>query len=97
MNGAKLMIREMERRDWKRVSEIYTQGLERGIVTFETICLTYDDWDREHLPICRYVVVEEGKVVGWIAVSPTSSRPSYRGSVEVSIYADDSYQRNWIS
>ena len=61
MNGAKLMIREMGRRDWKRVSEIYTQGLERGIVTFETICLTYDDWDREHLPICRYVLLKRVK------------------------------------
>lgn len=86
----------MERSDWKRVSEIYTQGLEKGIATFETICPTYEDWDRGHLPICRYVAVEEGKLVGWIAVSPTSSRPAYSGSVEVSIYVDDSCQRNGV-
>ena len=29
------MIREMERRDWKRVSENYTQGLQKGVTTFE--------------------------------------------------------------
>ena len=57
---------------------------------------TYEDWDRRHLPICRYVAVEEGKLVGWIAVSPTSSKPAYSGSVEVSIYVDDSCQRNGI-
>ena len=32
------MIREMEKMDWDRVSEIYIQGLEKGIATFETIC-----------------------------------------------------------
>lgn len=90
------MIREMKRTDWKRVSKIYTQGLEKGIATFETICPTYEDWNKEHLPVCRYVAVEEGNVVGWIAVSPTSSRPAYSGSVEVSIYVDDSHQRKGI-
>lgn len=76
----------MEKSDWSRVSEIYAQGLDSGIATFETTCPTYDDWDRRHLPNCRYVAVENGEVVGWIAVSPTSSRQAYSGSVEVSVY-----------
>lgn len=90
------MIRKMEKSDWERVSQIYTQGLESGIATFETTCPTYDDWDNRHLPKCRYVAVEEDKVVGWIALSPISSRPAYSGSVEVSIYVDESYQRKGI-
>ena len=42
------MIREMEKSDWARVSEIYIQGLEKGIATFETICPKYEDWDKKY-------------------------------------------------
>lgn len=90
------MIRKMENDDWIHVSQIYAQGLERGIATFETACPTYDEWDRKHLPNCCFVAVENGNVVGWIALSPTSARPAYSGSVEVSIYVDESYQRRRI-
>lgn len=90
------MIRVMEKSDWSRVSEIYAQGLDSGIATFETTCPTYDDWDRRHLPNCRYVAVENGEVVGWIAVSPTSSRQAYSGSVEVSVYIEESHKRRGI-
>lgn len=85
------MIREMEKSDWARVSEIYIQSLEKGIATFETICPKYEDWDKKHFSNCRYVAIEESNIVGWITVSPTSNRPAYRGSVEVSIYVDDEY------
>ncbi len=68
------MIHEIEKSDWHRVSEIYSQSLENGIATFERICPTYDDWNQRHLSFCRYVAVEKDKVVGWIAISPTSSR-----------------------
>lgn len=54
-----------------------------------------DDWDKRHLSNCHYVAIEEDNVVGWIAVSPTSSRPTYSGSVEVSIYVNDAYQGKW--
>ena len=70
--------------------------MENGIATFETLCPTYADWNESHLSCCRYVAVESGNVVGWIAVSPTSSRPAYKGCVEVSIYVDDSHKRKGI-
>lgn len=67
------MIRDMKKDDWESVSKIYVQGLEKGIATFETKCPTYDEWDKKHLSDCRYVAVEDGKVVGWTALSPTST------------------------
>ena len=94
--GAIILIRKMENDDWKRVSQIYAQGLESGIATFETECPSYGEWDRKHLPYCRYVSVEDDEVVGWIAVAPTSERPAYSGSVEVSVYVDKSRQRKGI-
>ena len=90
------MIREMEKDDWARVLEICAQGLEKGTATFETACPTYDEWDMRHLPSCRFVAVANSKVVGWAALSPTSSRSAYSGSVEVSVYVDDAYQRRGI-
>lgn len=90
------MIREMVPNDWKRVAEIYEQGLERGISTFNTECPSYEEWDKSHVKECRYVFVADEKVVGWIAISPTSGRCVYKGCVEVSIYIDGAYQGKGI-
>ena len=90
------MIRDMEKGDWERVAEIYEQGLEGGISTFNTQCPTFEEWDASHIKECRYVYEENDKVVGWIAISPSSSRCVYRGCVEMSIYLDREYQGKGI-
>lgn len=90
------MIRNMINSDWGRIAEIYKMGLEKGISTFNTECPTFESWDAGHCKDCRFVYEEDGKVVGWIAISPTSSRPVYKGVVEVSIYLDDAYQGRGI-
>lgn len=90
------MIRKMESSDWPRVAEIYTQGLERGISTFNTECPSFEAWDAAHTKECRFVSEEDGKVVGWVAISPTSSRCAYKGCVEMSIYMDHEYQGKGI-
>lgn len=85
------MIRAMTPADWPQVSAIYEQGLQGGTSTFNTVCPTWEEWDKSHLPQCRFVTEEKGIVTGWAAISPTSSRPVYRGVVEVSIYI----HQNW--
>ena len=45
---------------------------------------------------CRFVFEEEGKVVGWIALSPSSSRCAYKGCVEMSVYVDRNYRGHGI-
>ena len=90
------MIREMNENDWERVEEIYLQGIEKGIATFNTMCLPFEDWDNGHIDNCRFVYVDEGKVVGWVAISPTSSRCVYKGCVEMSVYVDSNYQGKGI-
>ena len=90
------MIREMNGNDWERVAEIYLQGIENGVATFNTECPSYEEWDSEHINSCRFVYVEDEKVVGWVAISPTSSRCVYKGSVEMSIYIDNDYQGRGI-
>ncbi|MEA4973554.1 L-methionine sulfoximine/L-methionine sulfone acetyltransferase [bioreactor metagenome] len=90
------MIRDMKPDDWGRITAIYQQGLDRGISTFNTVCPSYQEWDKSHIKECRYVYEKSGIVVGWVAISPTSPRYAYRGSVEVSIYIDDTFRGKGI-
>lgn len=72
--------------DWPSVRDIYIEGIATGNATFETEPPTWERWDAAHLAVCRLAARRDGRVVGWAALSPTSSRPVYRGVVEESIY-----------
>ena len=90
------MIREMRREDWNEMSAIYRQSLKKGNVTFTTECPTYEEWDAAHCKECRYVYEEDGSVVGYTMIAPTSKREPYRGVVELSIFVDEKYLRRGI-
>lgn len=85
------MIRTMKESDWEEMMAIYRQSLEKGDVTFRTECPSYEEWDKSHIKECRFVYEEDGKVVGYTMIAPTSSRDSYRGVVEVSIFVDEKH------
>ncbi|TDW25738.1 phosphinothricin acetyltransferase [Breznakia blatticola] len=86
-----ITIREMKQSDWKQVASIYKQGIETNLATFQTEIPTYDAWDKSHLKQLRYVACIQDKVVGWVALSSTSSREVYKGVCEISVYIDRSY------
>lgn len=90
------MIRKMLDTDWTRVADIYKQGMDSGIATFNTQCPSFEEWDKSHIKECRYVYEDEGTVVGWISISPTSSRCVYKGAVEMSIYIDSAHKGKGI-
>jgi L-amino acid N-acyltransferase YncA len=79
-------IRAMQPSDWPAVREIYEQGLATRQATFETTAPSWAAWDEGHLAEQRLVAAQEGKVVGWAALSPASRRPCYAGVVEESVY-----------
>lgn len=81
-----ITIREMDETDWKQVASIYQEGIATKKATFQTEVPKYVDWDYSHLKAGRFVAVSNNDVVGWVALSPTSSRCVYRGVAEVSIY-----------
>lgn len=89
---SKIYIREMRLEDWERVAEIYQQGIDSNGATFVSICPSYQVWDEAHTKNCRYVAVIQDEIVGWIVLSPTSTRELYAGVVEVSVYIDNAYQ-----
>jgi L-amino acid N-acyltransferase YncA len=74
---------------WPEVARIYGVGIATGNATFETEVPTWQRWDGAHLPDHRFVALRDGKVVGWVAVSPTSDRCVYGGVVENSVYVDE--------
>lgn len=89
-------IREMRETDWEQVKEIYQQGIDTNLATFQTECPTYDEFDKSHLDECRYVAVDGDTVVGWVVLSAVSSRCCFRGVAEVSVYIRNSYKGKHI-
>ncbi len=72
--------------DWPAVERIYAEGIATELATFETEPPTWPEFDREKLAELRLVAVEDGAVVGWVALSATSARDCYAGVVEHSVY-----------
>ena len=80
------LIDEMLPADWPQVREIYLQGIAGGQATFETEAPAWENWDANHLGFARLLARDDGKVVGWAALSPVSSRRVYAGVAETSVY-----------
>jgi phosphinothricin acetyltransferase len=81
-------IREMDVEDWQAVRSIYLEGIATGDATFETTAPSWEHWTASHLPLARLVATASttGKVVGWGALAPVSTRAVYSGVAEVSLY-----------
>ena len=77
---------KMNVEDWDEVNLVYQEGIATGNATFETNVPEYEKWDKSHLRDCRLVVRTEGKVIGWAALSPVSTRCVYSGVAEFSLY-----------
>jgi len=86
-------LREMLPSDEARVLEIFQQGVNGGMATFETTVPTAEAWNMDYFNDCRWVLENEtNEVVGWCALKPVSKREVYKGVAEVSIYFDNEYQ-----
>jgi L-amino acid N-acyltransferase YncA len=84
-----LTVRAMHAADADPVLAIYQAGLDDGDASFETVAPDWAAFDAAKLPAHRLVAVDEaGAVLGWVAVTPVSSRTVYAGVVEHSVYVD---------
>jgi phosphinothricin acetyltransferase len=81
-------VRPMRPDDAAAVIAIYQAGLDAGQASFETTAPEWAAFDAGRLPAHRLVAELDGRVVGWVAVSPVSARPVYAGVVEHSVYVD---------
>lgn len=71
---------------WKDVKRIYEEGIATGNATFEDNAPSWEAWDHAHLPFCRLVAINDKRLIGWLALSPTSARSVYAGVAAISIY-----------
>lgn len=86
------MIEKMEAGHWEGVRAVYLEGLATGDASFERDAPDWDIFDASHLPCCRLVALEGGRVAGWAALSPVSRRKVYEGVAEVSVYVGASHR-----
>lgn len=85
-------IDEMTQFDWQQVACIYLEGINTGKATFQTEVPTWEEWNNGHVTSCRLVIRSGDNILGWGALSPTSSRCVYTGVAEVSIYIGEKYR-----
>src|SRR6185437_3866660 len=83
-----LAIRPMLPADGEQVLAVYQAGLDAGDASFETAVPSWTDFDAARLPEHRHVATADDtrELLGWVAVSPVSSRGAYAGVVEHSVY-----------
>ncbi len=89
-------IRNIKKENFFQVAEIYKQGIETGIATFQNDISDWESWDKSHLPNCRIAAFEGNEMVGWASLSPVSSRCVYAGVGEVSVYIATKFRRKGV-
>lgn len=90
-------LREILPSDEVRVLEIFRQGIESGMATFETVIPNAEVWSMDYFNDCRWVLENESdEVVGWCALKLISKKECFKGVAEVSIYLDNKYQNKGL-
>ena len=91
---ASLMARPARREDAAAITDIYNQGIEDRIATFETEPRTPADVDPwfDHAHAFVSVTEPSGDVVGYAVAHPYSGRCCYRGIGEFSVYVRRSHR-----
>lgn len=73
--------------DWEALRRIHEEGIATGHATFAAVpAACWEDWNRAHRPDCRLAAREDGRLVGWAALSPVSGRCVQGGVAEVSVH-----------
>jgi L-amino acid N-acyltransferase YncA len=78
--------RAMTDADLAVVHDIYAEGVATRNATFETEVPAAEVLTAKWLADHRWVAELDGRVVGWTAIQPVSSRPCYAGVGETSVY-----------
>lgn len=76
-----MRIEELLPEHAEQVLGIYQAGIDEGNATFETQAAEWAVFDKAKLPGHRFVAVDDGRVLGWVAASAISDRCAYAGVV----------------
>jgi L-amino acid N-acyltransferase YncA len=89
-------VRALDPADWPAVRRVYAEGIATGDATFETDVPPRAALDAKWLAGHRWVAEVDGRVAGWAAVSPTSTRDCYAGVGETSVYVGADFRGRGI-
>ncbi|MBP2616223.1 GNAT family N-acetyltransferase [Chryseobacterium jejuense] len=87
-----MKIISIDRDHYPDISNIYKQGIDTGIATFEISVPSWEVWNESKLPHSRLIAVQDDTVLGWAALSKVSSRCVYEGVAEVSVYVSENHR-----
>lgn len=93
-----MIIRKADKKDVKRINEIYNQAVlnTTSTIDIEPRSLDYQiNWFKMHNDRFAIFVAEENNaVIGWASLSLWSDKLGYMGVAEDSIYVDEKYKGN---
>lgn len=81
-----MQIAPITEANYFQVAAIYQEGLDTGLASFETKAPPWEAWNDSHMDHSRMAAIDGNQMLGWAALSPTSSRCVYGGVGEVSVY-----------
>jgi len=91
-----MQIIPLQKVHFQEVAQIYAEGMQTGVATFETEVPTWEQWDKKMLPQCRYVLILNDEVAAWCSLSAVSKRDVYRGVAENTIYVAAKFQNQGL-
>jgi L-amino acid N-acyltransferase YncA len=90
-------IQPLQAQHWSAVRAIYQAGIDTGHATFESRApASFEPWLADHVPELCLVALGGGTALGWAACSRSSSRCTYAGVAEESVYVDPAYTRRGV-
>ncbi|AZA50425.1 N-acetyltransferase [Chryseobacterium carnipullorum] len=91
-----LQFRNADLEDLEKIVEIYNSTIPSRMVTADTENVSVEsrkEWFEDHHPETRPLWIIENndhETLGWVSFSSFYGRPAYNGTVEMSIYMDES-------
>jgi L-amino acid N-acyltransferase YncA len=99
-NVDRIHIRTASVDDAAAIAEIYNQGIEDRVATFETELRTAEDQHAwlQAIAGCYPAVVAQidGEIIGWVGAGPYRDRECYRGIGEFSMYVRRDWRRRGV-
>ena len=91
-----MQIIPLQKEHYPKVSQIYAEGIQTGIATFETDVPNWEQWNEKMLPQCRFVLLKDNEVAAWCSLSAVSKRAVYGGVAENTIYVAAKFQNQGV-
>ncbi|MFM2483712.1 GNAT family N-acetyltransferase [Celerinatantimonas yamalensis] len=89
-------IRSFQEQDFLALQAIYQQGASEGLATIQPPLTSHKRWQKSIVSGSCIVAECSSNIIGWAAFRLMSSRPIYRGVVEVELYVDENYRRQGV-